>query len=360
MDTLLTITWDFGKGLDLGFFTLRFYSLLFAAGFVLGYFIMKKIFEKDGVPIQKLDTLLTYIVLATIVGARLGHVFFYQWDYYSMHPGEILQVWKGGLASHGAAIALIVAVIIYCRRELKKPTLWMLDRLVITVAIAAALIRVGNWFNSEIYGAVDNSAMETVFTNPIRESILVNLGENIESIEFENTGRELVTDSITYPIYDMTFQLVNLDANQNKEQVDFLLNDQIKRFVNRFDKEDKNIIFPVESIATWDPDVANLAHFEVLGVPRHPTQLYEALGYLMIFLILFKLFQNASIAQRKGFVFGLFLILVFGFRFFIEFLKENQVSSEEGQSLNIGQYLSIPLVLIGAYFVATAKKYKNE
>ena len=113
MHSLMTITWDMTKGLDLGIITLRYYSLLFALGFVLGYMLMKRIFKNEGVPQEKLDTLLTYVVIATVVGARLGHVFFYQWDYYSQHPSEILKVWEGGLASHGAAIAIIIAIIIY-------------------------------------------------------------------------------------------------------------------------------------------------------------------------------------------------------------------------------------------------------
>lgn len=107
-------------------------------------------------------------------------------------------------------------------------------------------------------------------------------------------------------------------------------------------------------------DKANLVHVEVLGIPRHPTQIYEAIGYFLIFLILFTLFQKAQAGEKKGFIFGAFLILIFGFRFFIEYLKENQVSSEEGQALNIGQYLSIPLVMAGLYFMLTAKKYKND
>jgi prolipoprotein diacylglyceryltransferase len=250
-------------------------------------------------------------------------------------------------------------MIIYSRKELKKPALWILDRLVITVAIAAVLIRVGNWFNSEIYGGMDNSAFETVFTNPVRESILVNLGDDIESINFELTSDKVVTDSITYPVYTMSFQLINLNANQDKERAEMLLNQTIKRYVNSRKKEDKNIIFPKDSEVVWDNDVQNLAHIKVMGVPRHPTQIYEALGYLLIFLVLYNLYQKGNYAQRKGFIFGVFLILVFGFRFFIEYLKENQISSEEGQLLNTGQYLSIPLVLIGAYITLTAKKYKK-
>ena len=316
MGTLLTFTWDFGKGLDFGFYTLRLYSVLFATGFVLGYLLMKRIFKKEGVSLDKLETLLVYVVVATIVGARLGHVFFYQWDYYSQHISEIFKIWEGGLASHGAAVAIVIAIIIYCKKVLKKPGLWMLDRLVIAVALAGALIRMGNWFNSEIYGAMSNSAFETVFTDPTRERILLYLGDNIESIDFENTGRVVETDTLVHPVYKMSFQLVGMDPANYKERAEHLINGRIKSYINNFDKEDKNLIFPSNSQLIWDLDKPNLVHIEVLGVPRHPTQIYEALGYFLIFLILYGMFQKANAGEKKGLIFGAFLILVFGFRFF--------------------------------------------
>lgn len=347
-----------GRGLDLGFFTLRYYSLLFAGGFILGYLLMKRIFTKEGIPIEKLDTLLTYTVIATIVGARLGHVFFYQWDYYSQHPDEILKVWEGGLASHGAVVAIIIAIIIYSRKVLKRPTLWMLDRLVITIALAGALIRLGNWFNSEIYGAMENSTMETVFTNPVRERVMARYGA-IASVDFEEAGESVITDSLIYPVYDMQVQFDNTKP-LNKMQVEELLRTDMKRYLSSFDKEEKNILIEDDATVRWDEDTQNRAHIQVLGIPRNPTQIYEAVGYFLIFLILYRVFLNANAAQRNGFIFGLFLILIFGFRFVIEYWKENQVSSEEGQVLNIGQYLSIPCVIAGLYFMITAKPSKNE
>ena len=355
---LLTITWDMGRGLDLGFFTLRYYSLLFAAGFVLGYMLMKRIFKKEGIPIEKLDTLLTYVVVATILGARLGHVFFYQWDYYSQHPDEILKVWEGGLASHGAVIGIIIAIIIYSRKVLKRPTLWMLDRLVITIALAGALIRLGNWFNSEIYGAMANSSMETVFTNPTRER-LMNWDEQIASIHFEQTNTTEITDTLILPIYDMQI-LYDNTRPINKEQVENRIEEDVRRYLYSFEKEEKNILITPGTRVRWDEQVENMAHVEVVGIPRHPTQIYEAIGYFLIFLILYRIFLNASLAERKGFIFGMFLVLIFGFRFVIEYWKENQVSAEEGLTFNIGQYLSIPCVLAGLYFIFTAKPYRHE
>lgn len=345
-----------GRGLDLGFFTLRYYSLLFAGGFVLGYFIMKRIFAKEGIHQDKLDSLVTYVVVATVVGARLGHVFFYQWDYYSQHPVEIFKVWEGGLASHGAAIAIILAIIIYCRKVLKKPVLWMLDRLVITIALAGCLIRLGNYMNSEIYGEVANSELQTVFTNPVRERILANYGEYIQSIEFERSDDERVEADIIYPVYKVSMQV---NSNLTEGQALNLLSNRVEPMLKAQDKEDQNLFIDASTMQ-FEAGNPSLATVEAIGVPRRPTQLYEAFGYLMIFFILFRVFQNRTLAEKQGLIFGLFLILIFGFRFFIEYLKENQVSAEEGGVLNIGQKLSIPLVLAGLFFVIRAKKPGNE
>lgn len=355
MFSMLTITWDVSKGIDLGFFTLRYYSLLFALGFVLGYLLMKRIFKKEGIPQEKLDTLLTYMVIATIIGARLGHVLFYQWDYYSHHLLEILEVWEGGLASHGAVIGIIIAIIIYCRKVLKRPTLWMLDRLVITIALAGALIRLGNFFNSEIYGDPHNSRFQTVYPDPTREAVLNSFGNVIDVVDFKLLPEQEVTDTLIYPVYDMQFRVL---PNIEHQVADNVISTRIKPFVNSFTKENTNIIFTEKSKVAWDEEKPDLAHVQVLGVPRTPTEIYESIGYFLIFLILYRIFINEKLANRQGFIFGMFLILIFGFRFAIEFLKENQVTAEEGNVLNIGQWLSIPCVLAGLYFVVTSR-YKK-
>lgn len=356
MNQLLTITWGMSKGIDLGFFTLRFYSLLFAAGFVLGYFLMKRMFAKEGVGIQKLDTLVTYVVIATIVGARLGHVFFYQWDYYAQHPIEIFKVWEGGLASHGAAIAIIIAIIVYSKKVLKKSPLWMLDRLVITVALAAALIRVGNWFNSEIYGNMGNSSMQTVFVEPPRDYLLKNY-DFIEEISFEESGETFITDSLDLPMYTMRFDFIN---EGDKVSLERSVRMRIMPYINGFEKENKNVYMPADAVLTWENEQEKILSVQVLGIPRAPTQLYEAIGYLLIFLVLYRIYLIRNLALSQGFIFGMFLILVFGFRFLIEYSKENQVAAEEGFSLNIGQMLSIPLLLVGLYFAFTAHKKKLD
>lgn len=254
------ITWNVDPEIfDLGFIAPRWYGLLFASAFFFGYLIMTRFFKKEGVPIKVLDTLTTYMLVATIIGARLGHVFFYDWAYYSQHPIEILYVWQGGLASHGAAIGILIAIYILSIVE-KRPYLWLMDRIVIVTALGGFLIRTGNLMNSEIYGHVTDLPWGFIFV------------------------RDGMVD------------------------------------------------------------------------PRHPTQIYEALSYLAIFFYLLWYYYKKEGKTPNGYLLGMFLILVFGMRFFIEFLKEVQVAFENDMTLNMGQLLSIPLVIGGVYLVINSRK----
>lgn len=154
MKSLMYITWDVDPALlEWGPINVRWYGVLFALAFLTGYYIMQHILKKEDKPQQWMDSLLIYMMLGTILGARLGHVFFYQWDYYQNNIAEILQIWKGGLASHGAAVGIVIALWLWSRRVSKLPLLWVLDRIVITVALAAVFIRIGNLMNHEIVGA---------------------------------------------------------------------------------------------------------------------------------------------------------------------------------------------------------------
>jgi len=358
MHNLLSITWDMPYGLDLGFITLRYYSLLFAAGFFAGYFVIKKMFEAEKVPDSWLDSLVTYMVIATVLGARLGHVFFYEWDYYKEHPGKILKVWEGGLASHGAAIAIILALIYFSRKVTKKSPLWILDRIVIVVALAACFIRVGNYMNSEIYGTAANSAIETVYLNPVRQSVLNAYGDRIESLEFKSLGSELETDSLNYPQYEMT---ATFFAGQDGPSAKAFVERYVASRINQQSIDERNVIIPIGTEASLQNETGNaVVRIAVLGVPRYPTQWIEAGAYLLIFLILFYLFWKTDRSKYSGFLFGSFLVLLFGTRFFVEFLKANQVAFEQNMKLNMGQWLSIPLVLIGLYFIFTSKKKTDE
>lgn len=146
------ITWDVNPTIIDSFVQVRWYGLMFAIGFWIGFNIVAKMFKREGAPERWLGILLIYVGVATIVGARLGHVFFYQWDYYSAHPWKILATWEGGLASHGGAIGIIIAVILFSIFTAKRNPLWTFDRLTVAIALVGCLIRIGNLMNSEIFG----------------------------------------------------------------------------------------------------------------------------------------------------------------------------------------------------------------
>jgi phosphatidylglycerol---prolipoprotein diacylglyceryl transferase len=252
---LLVIPWDVNPDiLRIGNFVVRWYGLLFASSFLFGYIIMLKIFKNENLSEALLDKLTIYMAVGTIVGARLGHCFFYEPSYYLAHPWEILAVWHGGLASHGAAIGILTAVGIFAYKE-KKGYFWTLDRIAIVVALSGFFIRMGNLMNSEIYG--------------------------------------------------------------------------------------------IETTVPWG--FVFLRNGET--APKHPTQIYEALAYLFIFFLLFRIYWKKKGEHVEGSLISLAIILIFVARFFIEIVKENQVPFEKALKLdvglNMGQLLSLPFILIG-------------
>ncbi|MBS2097390.1 prolipoprotein diacylglyceryl transferase [Carboxylicivirga linearis] len=257
---------------SLGFLHVRYYGLCFAIAFMLGYYILEKMFKSENINEDWLEKLFMYVVIATIVGARLGHVFFYGWDYYSQNLGDIIKIWEGGLASHGGAIGILVALYFYSKKVTKKSMIWTLDRLVIPVALAAMFIRLGNLMNSEIYGHATDVPWAFQF---------------ITNMHAWTNGAE--------PIY---------------------------------------------------------------SAPSHPTQIYEALCYLATFVIVFFTYWKTKAKEKQGLIFGIFLIGIFASRFFIEFVKNNQEEFEQDMALNMGQWLSIPFVLAGVYFIYNAVKKK--
>ncbi|MDA8571419.1 prolipoprotein diacylglyceryl transferase [Schleiferiaceae bacterium] len=353
---IATILWDFPNHIPIAGFELRFYSLMFIISFVLGQYGMQYVFKKENVNPKLMDSLVYWMVGATIIGARLGHVFFYDWGYYKNHLGEILMVWKGGLASHGAAISIVLAMIWWSQRIAKKHPIWTLDRIVIVVALAGGFIRMGNLFNSEIYGAPANSSVETVFVEAGRASIERGYGENIRSLTFDETGTVFTTDSLNYPVLEAQFRFIGLNENQTGEYV----NNYLARILNATSKDNANILsYPDATAKVYTDENGAFASINVLGVPRYPTQLFEAAAYWLIFVILAFLYLKTNAKNRRGFIFGAFLIGVFGFRFFVEYYKEIQVSFETSMSLNMGQWLSIPLVISGFYLMLTSKEHNS-
>jgi prolipoprotein diacylglyceryl transferase len=241
---------------------IRYYGLFFALAFYLGYVIFGKFLKKEGHPLEWLDSLLLYMVIATIIGARLGHCLFYEPDYYLSNPIEILKIWKGGLASHGGAIGIMIALYLWTRKY-KMPFFWLVDRVAIVTALGGFFIRMGNLMNSEIYGRETSLPWGFIFVR----------------------------------------------------------NNEI--------------------------------------VPKHPTQIYEALSYLIIFLILLMIYYRKDAKIYKGYLFSLFMILIFGVRFLVEFIKEPQVEFENNMILNMGQLLSIPFIILGVVMLVISLKKKQ-
>lgn len=253
MNLLNYILWNVDPEIfSIGPLSIRWYGLLFALGFVFGQRILTKIYVAEGRTEGDVDVITLYMIIGTVVGARLGHTLFYAPDYYLSNPIEILKIWEGGLASHGATIGILFSLWLFSRKQ-KFDYMWVLDRIVIVVALGGALIRMGNLMNSEIIGRPTDVPWAFEF---------VRLGEN--------------------PL-----------------------------------------------------------------VPRHPTQLYESLSVFALFVLLLWLWSKYKSALPKGLLFGIFVTALFTFRFLVEFLKENQEAFEDQLTLNMGQILSIPLILVG-------------
>ena len=362
---LLTFTWDAPIGIDLGVYFVRYYQLFFLIAFIAGFRIMTQIFRREQVDEKYLDTLLVVMIVATILGARLGHVFFYSWDYYQNNIAEIFMPWKGGLASHGAAIAIPLSILWFYRRygrkEMGKSFLWLMDRIIITVALAGCLIRLGNFANSEIYGVAANSSVETVYLQPARQHIDRYYSAYIDDLKFEPNG-QVDTGGCDVTLYGYTMTIIPSQeiAAMSHDEADYnmnrLVSNSLRPTLNDLDEDQRNVVI-AEDAALRPIEVQGQRAYElnVLGIPRHPSQIYEASAYLLIFLIVGWLYLRGY-GSREGLMFGVFLIGVFGFRFFIEFLKADQEAFEANMSLNMGQWLSIPLVLIGMWLIIRSIK----
>ena len=301
---LLKIDWNPITGIDIiGNFKLHFYSLMWVTAFVIGWYIMKRIFTKEKVSLEYLDPLFIYTVVATMLGARLGHVLFYQSeliseDFFSIFlpfrfKGGIEFTGFQGLASHGAAIGIIIGMYLYRKKYNYKSLLWILDRVVISVASGAIFIRIGNFINSEIIGKITDSSFGVRF---------------IQDEYYKN-------------------QIVQLTG----------INDVKKAY----------------AAVTDNPQFSELLN----AVPyRHPAQLYESFSYIFVFLILWYFYSKTTKKDQTGFLFGLFLILLWTVRFFVEFVKEPQGDEYINWfGLNTGQWLSIPFIIIGLYFMFVHK-----
>lgn len=350
----------------LGPLTIRWYGLLFALGFLLGQQILIKIYKQEGKSEKHVETLTVYMVLATIIGARLGHCLFYQPDYYLVHPLEILKIWEGGLASHGAAIGILFAIYLYSKKVTDQSYFYVLDRLVITIALAGCLIRLGNLMNSEIIGKPADIPTAFLFVNET-ESIIkdryssvvkdADIKQNNASIE--NFGRGVHLAGIDIIV---DFKKNKIDSSEIRS----FLQKTIVDSVGRFDIVRENVEIP----ANINPEIRQLsdgsyqATVKAYAIPRHPAQLYESLSSLVLFLILYFVYNRKKGKTPEGRLLGIFIIYIFSLRFIYEFFKENQVEFEseliQTVGLNIGQLLSIPLVIAGLFILMRSFLKKNE
>lgn len=246
------------------------YSIMFALGFWIGYKIVERMFNYEKIKLEWLDSLFVYVFAGTVIGARLGHCLFYNPEYYLSDPIEILKIWEGGLASHGGAIGILIAIYIYSKRVTHRSMIWTFDRLLVPVALVGTMIRIGNLMNHEIYGHVTDLPWAFRF-------------------------------------------ITNVNAWKNGAE-------------------------------------------PIFSLPSHPTQIYEALIYLITFVILMMMYWKYKAYKRPGLIFGTFLAGIFGTRFFIEFLKNNQEAFEDGMILNMGQILSIPFMIASVILIYRALK----
>jgi prolipoprotein diacylglyceryltransferase len=347
----LSILWTVGPEVIPGFDRPNKYALCFIGGIILGYYIVKRIYAKEKVDVKEIDNLLMWVIVSTIVGARLGHVFFYEWHYYQDNIGEIIKVWKGGLASHGAAIGIILGIVLFRKFSSKMPVLWTLDRAIIGIAIAACFIRVGNLMNSEIKGKSGDGAMSFIFAKNYEKKMYQYFGDDID-VQWEATGEDSTYNNVVHPEYKIT---VKLPAANNKAITSFIINESNEGYNGTFETLAMN-----KSKLTEEEIHESEFTIYMYMIPRVPTQLIEAFGYLIIFLILLALYWKTNAGKLTGFLFGAFLIGNFGFRFFVEYLKEGQAMRDSETLINTGQMLSIPFVIVGLYFVfRNIKEFKK-
>ncbi len=351
------IVWDPSPTIFESFDRFRWYGLLFALGFIISQPIMVYFFKKEGKNPALVDQLTIYMVLGTIIGARLGHVLFYEPEKYLGNPLDILKIWEGGLASHGAAISLPIALWIFCRRNQGMRYLWVVDRIVIVIALTGALIRTGNLMNSEIGGKDTNSDTGIVYARDTEE-ILNTLRVPIESIEaYKPLDREGEIQGTG--IVPVNFDLVISKGNYTKESLESVLAQDIKYALTQFNSSKEFLAEPLNTPLQLEikEQASNyLVTVKTLGRVKYPTQVFEAVTYFLIFLLLLSLWMKYKSQLSDGLLSGLFFILVFGSRFGWEFLKEVQVDFEQSMQLNMGQLLSIPLVTIGFIMVIRALK----
>ena len=343
----------------LGTMSLRWYGLLFALGFLISQQILYYMFRKEGKPEKDVDTLTIYMVVATILGARLGHIIFYQPEIFIENPWGVLLPFEfspefkftglQGLASHGAAVGILFGLWLYSLK--KKPGqnyLQTLDRIVILVTLTGALIRTGNYFNSEIIGKPTNASYGVVFTGRVSEALE---GENNAANPVETVGvvkNDLLPNGANgrVPISIYVFFKPGIDQNDANN---FVTQNAQFYLTNLSEFVDQPPLTPLNYKLETEKTGNLVARIETFGIARHAAQLYESISCWLLFAFLLWYWSRYKEKLPAGRIFGIFMIVLWSFRFLYEFLKENQVAFEDNLTLNMGQILSIPLVIVGVF-----------
>ncbi len=359
-----SIVWDPNPILlPLGSLNISYYGLFFSSGFLIGQQILFHIFKNEGKPEKDVELLTIYMVVATIIGARLGHVFFYEPATYLADPIKILKINEGGLASHGATIGILIALYLYAKRKKDQSYLWVLDRLVIVIALAGCFIRLGNFINSEIIGLPTGTDKGVVFARHIEEAITFNFPEIVEAEAFKRDGEAQEGTGYVPVGLELTF----IRGQYEEDAIRSYIEHSVKNLLVTYNSVDEPHTY-VDPALDLDYSLSQtngqyMAIVDVWGMPRHPAQLYESFSCLILFFILFGIWRKMKGNMPEGLLFGIFLIIVFGLRILYEFLKENQVDFEDGLALNMGQWLSIPLFIAGiviVVFVTRGKRKQKE
>lgn len=374
------LIWNYGPELfGIGSCTVKAYPLLFALCFVIGRQMAIYMFQREGKDIKYVDNIIIYVMLGTTLGARLGHVFFYDWHYYSHHLLEILLPFKfgptikfqgfAGLASHGAAIGIILAIFLYtkCRFNISlKPFhfsaklqnrpgqsfLWLIDRTVLVVALAGALIRIGNFMNSEIYGEPTNSCYGVIFVRNTVSKIKNSSNGAIDKISVTHnpTHRDLNQDGLS-PI---TLQIRFKQGINDDEVLRCFIENKVKKLLSTGYNTLENIAEPKASPLSYTiqkQGKAYAANINTIGIVRHPAQLYESITCIFVFILLMGIWKKRKHNPREGSLAGLFMTIVFTLRIIHEMLKDGEVVfSNSWMSITNAQMLSIPVILLGIIF----------
>ena len=334
--------------------SLRWYGLLFALAFLIGSYILGYMYRKDGHKEKEVDTLFIYAFIGITVGARLGHVLFYDPAYYLANPIEILYVHQGGLASHGAMMGTLLSLWIYARKK-KISYLWLIDRVVIAIVLGGAFVRVGNFMNSEIYGKP--SEMGVVFLQEAKDSFQQVL--RAEKARFSPLLSPTTKDSIPNQVpIEATLQYERSKI-ADTTHLYVALTRSLPRLLSQM-KHVRQSAYTLKNVKIHEQEKYLIATFPIQGIVRHPTQLYEAALCIIIFIVLWLLWRKRQL--YNGQIFAYFMILLWSGRFFIEFIKEEQADFIGENALHMGQWLSLPAVAIGIglWWYANKHPYKDQ